>query len=84
MDQPDSRDQRARPRVKDIDWQRVIAEVDALPDGKCAVVTDVDQSMRTHIRKGRFAYIDPSKYDVWTQKRPNSRTRADLFIKRRT
>lgn len=83
MGQPDGRDQRVRPRVKDIDWQRVIAEVDALPEGKCAVLTNVDQSMRTHIRKGRFAYIDPSKYEVWTQKHGNSRTRADLFIRRR-
>lgn len=83
MGQPESNDQRARPRVKDIDWQRVVAEVDALPDGKCVVVADVDQSMRTHIRKGRFSYIDPSKYEVWTQKLPNSRTRADLYMRRK-
>lgn len=83
MEQPDSRTARARPRVKHIDWQRVIAEVDALPDDACAVVTDVDQSMRTHIRKGRFAYIDPSKYEVWTRSIPGSRTRADLHIRRK-
>ena len=64
MEQPDSNDKRARARIKHIDWQRVIAEVDNLPEGKCAMVCDVDQSMRTHIRNGRFAYIDPSKYHV--------------------
>lgn len=83
MGQPDSATSRSGPRVKDIDWQRVIEEVDALPDGVCAMVSDVDQSMRTHIRKGRFAYIDPSKYEVWTQGLPESRTRANLFIRRK-
>lgn len=83
MEQSDGRTARTGPRVKDIDWQRVIAEVDALPDGKCAVVTDVDQSMRTHIRKGRFAYIDPSLYEVWTKGIAGSRTRADLYIRRK-
>lgn len=83
MGQPDSDTPRARSRVKDIDWRRVFAEADAQTDGKCVLVSNVDQSMRTHIRKGRFAYVDPSKYEVWTQKRPDSRTRADLYIRRK-
>lgn len=83
MGQPDTTVGRSRPRVKHIDWQRVIAEVDALSDGECVMIADVDQSMRTHIRKGRFAYIDPSKYEVWTEGIDGSRTRANLFMRRK-
>jgi hypothetical protein len=81
MGQPDSRF--AGARVKNVDWQRVITEVDALPEGKSVVIKDVDQSMRTHIRKGRFSYIDPSLYEVWTERIPGSRTRANLFMRRK-
>ncbi len=81
MGQPDSRF--AGARVKNVDWQRVITEVDALPEGKSVVINDVDQSMRTHIRKGRFSYIDPSLYEVWTERIPGSRTRANLFMRRK-
>ena len=83
MGQPDRPNGRARARVKDIDWQRVIAEVDALPDGDAAFVGVMDQSMRTHIRNGRFSYIDPSKYEVWTESDNGSRTRARLFMRRK-
>ncbi len=83
MGQPDTAVGGSGPRVKHIDWQRVIREADAAPDGACVMVSDVDQSMRTHIRKGRFAYIDPSKYEVWTERLPESRTRANLFIRRK-
>ena len=81
MGQPDSGHQRSR--VKIVDWQRVIREVDALPAGQSVVINDVDQSMRTHIRKGRFTYIDPSLYEVWTERIPGSRTRANLYMRRK-
>jgi hypothetical protein len=83
MEQPDSKSARHGPRVKHIDWQRVKQEVDALSDGECVMIADVDQSMRTHIRRGRFAYIDPSEYEVWTEGINGSRTRANLFMRRK-
>ena len=82
MEPPVTRTGRTGPRVKNIDWQKVVEIVDSLPDGKTAFVGEVDQTTRTHIRRGRFAYIDPDKYDVWTE--GITRTRANLFMRRKT
>lgn len=74
---------RRKPPVRKIDWRKVIAEVDALPPGTAAYVGDLDQSVRTHIRKGRYAYIDPSKYTVWTRSIEGSRTKAQIYLMRK-
>lgn len=69
-------------RLRQIDWKKVLEIADANP-GETMYLGIVDQSMRTHIRKGRFAYIDPSKYEVWTfHAKGEKRTRAHLFLKR--
>jgi hypothetical protein len=82
MELPVRRTGRSGPRVKNIDWQKVVEIVDSLPEGETAFVGEVDQTTRTHIRRGRYAYIDPDKYEVWTE--GISRTRANLFMRRKT
>jgi hypothetical protein len=72
-----------KPPVRKIDWRKVIAHVDSLPPGTAAYVGDLDQSIRTHIRNGRYAYIDPSKYTVWTRAIEGSRTKAKIFLMRK-
>lgn len=42
----------------------------------------VDQSVRTHLRKGRYRYINPSLYDAWTEKTGDG-TKAHLFVRRK-
>lgn len=80
----DSKKDRAyrRPTTR-IDWQRVIAEVDSLPLGETALIGVVDQSVRTHIRKGRYSKVDPRKYEVWTEAVEGSRTMARLYMSRK-
>lgn len=83
MERANNRPDGVKPRVRKIDWQRVISELDALPAETQAFIGVVDQSVRTHIKKGRYSYIDPSRYDVWTEAVPGSRTQARLFMQRR-
>lgn len=80
MDDPD-----APPvRVRKIDWRAVIRHLDALPEGTTVYVGIVDQSVRTHLKHGRYQYLDPSRYDIWTEKDGESRTRARLYMRRKT
>lgn len=84
MEQTDESDQRTpKQRVRKIDWKRVIHELDQLPAGTPVLVATLDQSVRTHIKSGRYAYIDPDKYEVWTVKKEGSRTLADIYMMRR-
>lgn len=70
-------------RVRKIDWRRVIKELDALPPQTDALIGVVDQSVRTHLKKGRYSYIDPSRYVIWTEGLPGSRTQARLYMRRK-
>lgn len=70
-------------RVRKIDWRRVIEELDALPPQTDALIGVVDQSVRTHLKKGRYSYIDPSRYVIWTEGLPGSRTQARLYMRRK-
>jgi hypothetical protein len=63
----------------------VMRLIDELPDGEAALVGEFDQSVRTHIRKGRISYLDPDKYVVWTQRVPGKhRNRANLYMMKRS
>jgi len=72
----------AQSRVRQTDWMSVITFLDENPE-EIAFIGVMDQSIRTHIRKGRFKYIDPLKYDVWTEAVDGSRTRARLYMKKK-
>ena len=78
----DSAEHTPKPRVKNINWVEARTRVDAQP-GETFCIGVVDQSMRTHIRNGRFSYIEPSLYDVWTEAVDGSRTRAKLYMRRK-
>lgn len=80
MGPPDEGD-RPAPRVRKVDWKAVVAELERLPAGTPVLVATLDQSVRTHIRNGRYRYIDPEKYDVWTV--GVNRTLADIYMMRR-
>lgn len=82
MDSIDGRP-KVKPRVRKIDWQRVVSELDALPPQTNAFIGVVDQSIRTHLKKGRYTYIDPSRYVIWTEAVAGSRTQARLYMKRK-
>lgn len=72
-----------RRRVKNIDWLKARQIADSMP-GEAVYIGIVDQSMRTHIRKGRFSYINPNDYDVWTRLAGDrSQHRAHLFMRRK-
>ena len=72
-----------RTRVRDIDWNAVTAELERLPVGTPVLVAELDQSVRTHIRQGRYKQINPALYDVWTEQVPGSRTRAFIYMARK-
>lgn len=69
------------PRVRKVDWRRVLDELARRPAGTPVLVAELDQSVRTHIKKGRYAYIDPAKYDVWSI--GTTGTRALIYMSRR-
>lgn len=68
-------------RVRKIDWRQVVRIADEMP-GTTFYVGIVDQSVRTHLRKGRYRYINPSMYEAWTEKTGDG-TKAHLFVRRK-
>lgn len=72
-----------RTRFRLIDWKKVLETLDELEPGTPVIVGEVDQSIRTHIKNGRYKAIDPSRYDVWTTSVNGSRNRAILYIQRK-
>jgi hypothetical protein len=70
-------------RVRKFDWRLVIKQLDEMPAGTTVLVGIMDQSIRTHIRNGRIKYIDPDKYDIWTEVTDGHRTQARLFMRKR-
>lgn len=72
-----------RPRVRNIDWNAVIEQLDRLPVGTPVLVAELDQSVRTHIRQGRYEQINPARYDVWTEAIDGSRTKARIYMARK-
>lgn len=67
-------------RVRKVDWYKVLAQLDANP-GVWGLVGEFDQSMRTHINKGRFSYIDPTIYEAAARKTVGHR--ANIHVRRR-
>jgi hypothetical protein len=82
LDESNETDARSR-RIRQTDWLSVIDFLDQNP-AATAFVGVMDQSIRTHIRNGRFSYIDPNKYEVWTEAEAGSRTRARLYMKKKS
>jgi|Laugrespbdmm15sd_2_1035082.scaffolds.fasta_scaffold267858_1 hypothetical protein len=76
-----------RTRVRLIDWHDVMRQLDessVTNPGAWGRVGEFDQSVRTHIRAGRYKHIDPKKYEVTTKKiEGKSRSRADLYMRKR-
>lgn len=70
-------------RVRKVNWQRVADLLDNQPIGKPVLVAELDQSVRTHLKEGRYEAINPEKYDVWTEAVEGSRTKARIFMARR-
>jgi hypothetical protein len=77
-----SSNENAQSRVRETDWVSVIKYLDEHPNS-ITFIGEMDQSIRTHIRKGRFKYIDPNKYDVWTKSVDGSRTRANIYMRKK-
>lgn len=73
-------------RVRLVDWAAVLKQLDqAAVDnpGDWGIIGVFDQSLRTHIRQGRYKHIDPTKYQVTTRKAPGEkRSRAVLLMRR--
>ena len=82
MEPDNEKPREPKARIKNIDWRSVLRHADELGPDFAVCVGEVDQSIRTHIKKGRFAYIDPTKYEVWTHAIEGSRTRATLYMRR--
>lgn len=70
-------------RVRKVDWLKVLAILDAEP-GVFHLIGEFDQSLRTQIRKGKYAYINPDLYEVVSRRiKDKPRTRADIYMRRR-
>ena len=70
-------------RIRNIDWRRALTALDESPQGTSVCVGVLDQSVRTHINKGRYDYIDPAIYGAYSKAVPGSRTRAHIYLYRR-
>ena len=67
-------------RVRNVDWRAVMNQCE-INDVVCVGV--MDQSIRTHIKRGRIKYLDPAKYEVWTVAHEGSRSRALLYMRKK-
>lgn len=69
-------------RVRKVNWLKVLEILDANP-GQWHLIGEFDQSIRTHIRKGRYKYIDPTKYECVTRRiAGKAPTRANVHMRR--
>lgn len=74
----------SKPRIRNIDWQRAIRELDQLPAGQAVYIGILDQSVRTHINQGRYSYINPDIYRAYTRRaRDAGETKAHIYLYRR-
>ena len=76
-------DTHKKPRLRKIDWTAVIRQLEQLPPGTPVLVAELDQSVRTHIKEGRYQQINPALYDVWTEAIDGSRTQARIYMARK-
>lgn len=83
MGDTDARHSNRQRRLREIDWDAVLTELDRHPAGTPVLVAELDQSVRTHIKQGRYKHINPALYDVWTVGIPGSRTRALIYMARK-
>lgn len=67
-------------RVRKVDWRKVL---DLCETHESVHIGVMDQSVRTHVRNGRYKYIDPRKYEVWTERVPGSRTQAHIYMRKK-
>jgi len=74
-------------RIRLVDWEKVLTQLDEASlsgSTEWGLVGTFDQSVRTHIRQGRYKSIDPSKYEVTTRLSPGEkRSRALLYMRRK-
>lgn len=74
-------------RIRLVDWESVLKQLDEAAvtnPGEWGKIGVFDQSIRTHIRKGRYKHIDPALYEVTTRKAPGeSRSRAIILMRRK-
>lgn len=70
-------------RVRKVNWLKVLSLLDEKP-GEWHLIGEFDQSLRTHIRHGRYKYIDPTKYEVVTRRVVGKEhtTRASIYMRR--
>lgn len=70
-------------RVRKVNWVKVLQILDANP-GVWHLIGEFDQSVRSHINKGRYKYIDPKIYEAVTSRIPDKpRQIAELRMRRR-
>jgi hypothetical protein len=74
-------------RVRLVDWHKVLKQLDEASinnPGDWGLVGEFDQSLRTHIRQGRYKYIDPAVYEVTTRRAAGKqRSRALLYMRKK-
>ena len=83
MEPADSADRTRLARIRDVDWHNVVSILADTPIGQPVLVAELDQSVRTHLRKGRVVGVNPDLYDIWTEAIDGSRTRARIFMARK-
>ena len=75
--------ERPKRRVRKVNWLKVLEELDQKP-GEWALIGIFDRSVRTHIAKGRYTYIDPALYETTTTRLEDGpRNLGHLFMRRR-
>jgi hypothetical protein len=75
-----------RTRVRLVNWHDVMRQIDesaVTNPGAWGAVGEFDQSVRTHIRAGRYKHIDPLKYEVTTKRAGDKPNRAIVYMRRR-
>ena len=69
-------------RVRNVNWRKILSILDETP-GQWFLIGELDQSVRTHIRKGRYKYIDPTKYECVTRRIEGGKSyRANIHMRR--
>lgn len=66
-----------------VDWETICAEVEA-EGGRWCEVGVFTPSAATHMRQGRYPAVDPTKFEITTQKDPDHPGKSTFFMRLRT
>jgi hypothetical protein len=64
-----------------VNWQAVVAEAIAYPNEWAVSPVSLNPSIATQMRKGKYAVIDPTQFDIRTRRDPADYSKSFIYLR---